>query len=576
MFAFALALYAPTLGNGLTSWDDPDYTTRSPFVTEGLAGAARAFTVTYHGAYIPLSHAVLTLAGAKDPANPLPYHLVQWLLFAVAVALLPRALAAFSVPPLVALGAAALWLAHPFRVESVSWVANLKDTLSLLGLFASLAAYASNRRWLSASLFALGLLAKASLAPLAVVFLALEWRRTTRPTAALSSLRWLLPGLGAGVLAVVVHRLSAPAPIGPSSWATAAFTPFWYLGRTLWPLGSRAVYEWTPPSGPALAAVIGAWLLTLAVVGLGLRRGARPPLRGLAIGALLFLLPLLPFTGVVPQLHVVAERYTLFPSLVLAVGVAWLLAPLGRAGAVALAVLVVALAVPNVLRQREWRDALSLWTSNVALAPGSTVAHVNLAGALGGVGRFDEALRELQTVRALETNYPSLDCFTAMARAGKERLDPSFAVTELGELCALPPSQRWGPAARIVARRDATAVVVLEELAFGADRPKAAAAAAAIALEKQQLERAFALATQARLWDPSLERALVTQILALVKLKRLDEARALTATEVKDPRLAARLLGLRGVVLHEQGQFAEAEQLLQQSTDQLRALGEVP
>jgi hypothetical protein len=575
LIGFALVLYAPSLANGLTTWDDPDYTTKSPFVQKGsVLGAARAFTTAYQGAYIPLSHAVLAITGAQDPAAPLPYHLVQWLLFACAVALMPKALGTFGVDRMTAFAATALWLAHPFRVESVSWVANLKDTLSLLCLVASVAAYGSSRRWLSAFAFLAGVLAKASLAPLALLFLALEWRRVKAPKAFLSSLRWLVPGGAAGVLALVVHRAALPVDLPQRGWATPLTTPWWYLGRTLLPLGSRAVYDWSPPSTAMLAVGIGGWALTAAVVVMGLRVHASRRLRAVAIGAVLFLLPLLPFTGVVPQVHTVAERYTLYPALVLAVGIASALMPLGRFGVSILMGLTISLAVPNVLRQREWKDGVTLWTRNAELAPGSVVAHINLAGALGGLGRFDEAMAELQLVRGLEPGYPRLDCFIAMARAGKERLDPSFAVTELTELCVLKPSARWASAASIIARKDASSTVVLEELAFGANRAKAAAAAAALALERQQFERAFALATQARLWDSSLERAIVTQVIALVKLKRLEEAKVLSSTPVKDAGVAARLVGLLGVVLHEQGQFAEAEQRLRQSADQLRALGE--
>lgn len=574
---FALALYAPTLANGLSTWDDPDYTTGSPFVTKGATGALDAFTVAYHGAYIPLSHALLAVTGAADPSNPLPYHLVQWLLFALAVLLMPKALSAFGVDRTIALVATALWVAHPFRVESVSWVANVKDTLSLFFVVASFAAYAGERRWLSAVLFVAGLLSKASLAPLAPLFLLLEWRRLRGTPGVVSSLRWLVPSFAAGAGAILVHRAFLPARHATIDWATPLTTPFWYLERTLMPTGSRAVYEWAPPTGAAIAFLILGWVLIAAIVVMGARQTAAPLLRALSAGAVLFLLPLLPFTGVVPQVHVVAERYTLFPSLVLAVGLAGLLVlMLGRIGVGVALVLTLALAVPNVLRQREWRDALTLWTSNVELAPGSVVARVNLAGALGGAGRFDEAMKELLTVRKLDPAYPSLDCFIAMARAGKEKLDPIFSVTELGELCRLPPSKRWPVAARIVARKDASSVVVLEELAFGSDRAKASASAAALALEKGDNERAFSLATQARLWDPTVERAIVTQVIALLKLKRLEEARALTATEVRDPKVAARLLGLRGAVLNEQGNFAEAEQLLRQSADRLRELGEGP
>lgn len=574
--AFALALYAPSLLNGLTTWDDPSYTFESPFVTKGLSGVVDAFTTPYQGAYIPLSHAMLTVAGAADPSSPLPYHLVQWVLIGLTALLLPRALGAFGLSPTVALVAGALWLAHPFRVESVSWVGNTKDTLSLLFLAASLALFGADRRWASAAVFALGLLAKAALAPLAPLFLMLEWRRVKGTPAVVSSLRWLVPAVVAGAGAVLVHRAHLPAHRFEGGWTTPLFTPFWYLGRTLLPMGSRAVYDWAPPQGASVVVLIAAWVVVALVVALGLRRTAPSSLQRFSLGAGLFLAPLAPFSGVVPQMHAVAERYTLYPSLVLAVGLGLGLVKLGRPGVAIASALVVALAVPNVLRQREWRDALTLWTSNVALAPGSAVAQLNLAGALGGAGDFSGALEHLRVVRTIDPSWPKLDCFTAMARAGKERLDSAFAIDELKTLCALQPSQRWPTAARIVARKDASSIVVLEELAFGNDRAKAAAAAGALALEKNQLERALGFATQARLWDPSLDRAVVTQVLALVKLKRLDEAEALARTPVQDPRAAARLLGLQGVVLNERGRYAEAEQLLTQSAARLRELGELP
>jgi len=570
--ALALGVYAPTLANGLTAWDDPTYTTESPFVTEGLSGLATAFTRAWDGAWVPLTHVALTLVGMKDPANPLPYHVLQWLTFALAVWLMPKALSAFSVPRPVALGATLLWLLHPFRVESVSWVANLKDAASLLGATAAFALFAANRRWASAFIFCLGLFCKASLAPLGVAFLALEVKRVGVRRGLASSLRWLLPALAVGVVAIVVHRAAVPTSTPDWGWQTPLFTPFWYLGRLLLPVGSRALYDWQIPSGLAVVGLLLAWAVLAVVALLGLRRAGA--MRVVALGAGLYLLPLAPFSGLIRQAYPVAERYTLFPSLVVAVAVAWLLVRFRVAGWVALGLLTVGLLPLTVARQREWRDGLTLWTSNVDLAPGSVNARLNLAGTLGRDGRFSEAITQLKEVRRLEPNRPGLDCYFAMARAGKERLDPTFAVNELGSLCQLPYASRWTAALPIVARRDASARVVVEELAFGPDRAKAAAAAAAFALERHELDSALALATQALAWDPSLERALITQVVALLRLERFDDAAAISSIEVKDPRVAARLLGLRAAVLNERGQFAEAEALLRQSQDRLRALGE--
>lgn len=568
----ALALFAPSLGNGLTNWDDPSVTSASPFVTKGLSGIGDAFTSFHDGAWMPLTHALLTVLGTLFGATePLPFHLTQWLLFGAAVGLVPFALGAFGVTRPQASLATLLWLAHPFRVESVSWVAATKDTLSLLFLVAAFAIV--SRRWLSALCFALALLAKASVAPFALVFAVLEWRRQPGRGALLSSLRWLVPALLVGVIAVVAHRQVMPAvatgPVGP------LFVPFWYLGRIVLPVQPRAVYDWAPPTSTgALVALLVVWLGLFLGVAVALRR--RPPAPALALGALLFLLPLIPFVGVFPQANPVAERYTLYPSLVVALGLAGLLLHVGRAGVAVAFGLAGVLAVGSVQRQRDWRDSITLWTSEVSLSPEVPAVHLNLAGALGGVGRFEEALTELNAVRRLQPGWPGLDCFIAMARAGKEKLAPGFAVDELKALCRTPVAERWVAAQPIIARKDASSVVVLEELAFGPARAKAAAVAAAFALEKNDFERALLLATQARAWEPSLERALVTQILALVKLERLDDAERLVKTPVSDPQVAARLMGLEGVILNQRGRYAEAELLLGQSAQRLKALGVVP
>jgi hypothetical protein len=81
-----------------------------------------------------------------------------------------------------------------------------------------------------------------------------------------SSLRWLLPALAVGILATVVHRQEVPTTAPDWGWQTPLFTPFWYLGRLLVPVGSRALYDWQIPSGLAVAAlvfiiIIAAWLL---------------------------------------------------------------------------------------------------------------------------------------------------------------------------------------------------------------------------------------------------------------------------------------------------------------------------
>ena len=54
----------------------------------------------YEGGYYPLTHSLYAIVHAIAGDAPLTFHLLQALLFALTVALVPRALSAFGVSPL--------------------------------------------------------------------------------------------------------------------------------------------------------------------------------------------------------------------------------------------------------------------------------------------------------------------------------------------------------------------------------------------------------------------------------------------------------------------------------------------
>src|SRR6185503_7888686 len=106
--------------------------------------------------------------------------------------------------------AALLWAVHPVCVESVAWISEQKNTLSLAFLLASALAWlrhAETREraaWmLSLAAFGLALLSKPTVAPFPLVLLLIAWWRR-RPLGA--ELRAVLPffalALASGLLAV--------------------------------------------------------------------------------------------------------------------------------------------------------------------------------------------------------------------------------------------------------------------------------------------------------------------------------------------------------------------------------------
>lgn len=401
------ALYLPTLQNGLTNWDDLEYVTTSPFATKGLAGVPLAWTQPLGSAWYPLTHTVYCLLHAGFGDAPWPYHLAQVLLFALAVALVPAALGAFGVERRSALLAAFCWAVHPLRVESVSWAANLKDTLSLALVLVAFAVLPRSRV-ASVAAFVAALLAKSTVFPLALLLAALDGHRNGRSWKAgvTRGLAWALPAAAAAGIAAWAHLPSVQTfhrtvPGGSliAALPSVLVLPWHYAAQALSGRHPQALYDFEPVRvlDGRLALALLAWG-ALAVFVLS-RRPRAPAL----LGALAFTLPFVPVTGLVPLVFHVADRYALLPSLAVDVAVVLAMASLAqrrrwRHDLRWLPAAVSLLLVPTTLaRQGEWRSGVTLWEADRGRSH-HLAARINLAGAYGGEGRFGDAARELAAV----------------------------------------------------------------------------------------------------------------------------------------------------------------------------------
>src|SRR5205807_8625190 len=146
--------------------------------------------------YHPLVDTVFWVETRLFGRRMLSYHVVNVLLHAAAALLLLKILRQLSIPG--ASLAATVFALHPVQVESVAYLAEMRNTLSGLFLFAALLTYLhydrdrdGNRKscWLTWFFFLAGLFAKASTAYLPILVLLigwwqrgkLEWRRDVRP-----------------------------------------------------------------------------------------------------------------------------------------------------------------------------------------------------------------------------------------------------------------------------------------------------------------------------------------------------------------------------------------------------------
>ncbi len=139
----AAAPYWPVRGFAFVNYDDPLYVTANPYLRSGLtlSGILWALRSGYASNWHPvtwISHLIdVSLFGMNAGAH----HAVSVAIHALNALLLFLALRALTRARWRSWLVAALFAAHPLRVESVAWIAERKDVLSALFCFLALLAY---------------------------------------------------------------------------------------------------------------------------------------------------------------------------------------------------------------------------------------------------------------------------------------------------------------------------------------------------------------------------------------------------------------------------------------------------
>jgi tetratricopeptide (TPR) repeat protein len=457
----------PALTGSFVDWDDRDLLLlNTRYRTLDAESLRWMFTTSYTGHFQPLTWLSYALDWAIWKRESFGYHLTNLVLHAgAAVAFyfvareliaitrwgtdaLPSDLRSASQSSSVVLAAsfaAVLFATHPLRAESVAWIAERRDVLSGFLSLLAVACYLryakvrtrSRRAAIVAYLATFGflafsLLAKATATTLPVVLLILDvyplrrlggsrglWRGAARGVW-LEKLPLAALGLAAGVRAIVAQaQQDALYPLGeydlPARLAQACYGVTFYLWKTLWPSALGPLYQ-LPPRSVLFGAMLWRSLpivagLTIIVVVL---RRRIPALTAAFAAYVVLLAPVLGFAQSGPQL--VADRYSYLPCLGFAVlagvGIAWVIERFGRNRS---ARAVVVLSVAGTLtalqhatyRQCDiWRSSLTLWAQGVRVSPDSSVAHVNYADALSGIGDLDGAVRHYQRGLELEPRDP--------------------------------------------------------------------------------------------------------------------------------------------------------------------------
>jgi len=457
LFATALviatiALYYPVSSHPFLNYDDEVYVAHNRHVQAGLTAETVewAFTSLYASNWHPftwLSHALDCQLFGLDAGR---HHETNLLLHVINVVLLFLVLWRATGYAGRSATVAALFALHPINVESVAWIAERKNLLSMMFFLLTLGAY----RWYARqpgwtryltvfALFALGLMAKPQVITLPFVLLLWDYwplermplpERATEPSKGeipTKTLRWLLmekvPLLElsiASAVITVIAQYQAGSMTGtiwqpfPARVENAIVAYVRYLGKAIWP--SHLVIMYPHPGyslklwqvSGALAVLI---TITAAVI---VERHRR---RYLLVGWLWFLGTLVPMIGLVQVgSQAMADRYAYLPFIGLFLMICWgaadladerHMAPAWQAGGSI--VILLALAVTARHQLDVWSDNNLLWwavvnseTQALQGNPNNVAAQDVLAHAYINVGQVEEAIPHFRAAVAINPRDP--------------------------------------------------------------------------------------------------------------------------------------------------------------------------
>jgi protein O-mannosyl-transferase len=488
-----VGLYYPVSGHPFVNYDDNVYVTENEQVKSGLNWDTLqwAFTTTEAGNWHPLTWLSHTLDYQLFQADPAGHHNTNLLLHALNALLLFWVLRQATGFTGRSWMVAALFALHPVNVESVAWISERKNLLSMLFFLLALGAYRwyvreprTGRYAVVAGFFALGLMAKPQVITLPFVLLLWDYwplrrmliaerravfdvpddsstrakNRLDGDTLPQQSFSWLaaekLPLLALCAASAVItmraqqaagamHTLKNTFPFS-IRLGNAIVCYARYLGKAFWPSHLALIY---PHPGTSLKAwaVLAALVLLLAITALVLRERRR---RYLLVGWFWFLGTMVPMIGLVQVgEQAMADRYAYLPFIGVFIMVCWGLADWAQQRKVSAAVLagasVVVLTALSVVAYRQlnyWGDNVVLWTHIIEVTPPNYIAQDDLGGAYLNSGQLVEAMKHF---RAAAEIYP-LDPFSNLNLAiyAQQHDDPQQAIARSNIVLARSPSPR--------------------------------------------------------------------------------------------------------------------------------------
>ena len=435
------AAFANSLGNEFV-FDDKQIILDQPLL-RSLANLPKVLASSYR----PLRDISHMLDFAIWGENPAGFHLTNILIHLANTLLVFTLIRRIAGDIFVALAAACIFAVHPIQTDAVTYISGRRDvlfTLFYLASFRLYLEYKARRSWAFLVMFlaawALSLMSKEMAASLPIVIFVWNfvevWPESAPAEASTGKAesrlplsagrlwralrdvflrdRWLYLALIPAVVAyawymIFVKGASIRARAGFNYWGgsfaanalTVVRVHAWYLKQLVWP---TPIIQYKGAFDAATTLLDWRVLVSLLAVG-GTFIGGLWALgrhRLIAFAVLSYFALLLPVSQIVPHHELLADHYLYLPMMSFGLLVGLVARELARRGersrkviTAGVAVVVTVLSAMTALRNRAWKDDLSLWQTNYREVPNSIRAASSLAKAYAPVnpGRSEEMYR---------------------------------------------------------------------------------------------------------------------------------------------------------------------------------------
>lgn len=453
IFSSIIALFAQVRGFSFINFDDPDYVTGNNYVNTGLKweNIHWAFTHFHSGHWHPLtwiSHMIDVQLFGLEPG---PHHLVNVGIHALNAVLLFLLLTRTTRQLGPSLFVALIFGLHPMRIESVAWVAERKDVLSVffaLLCFHSYVFYTQTssmaRYLLVVTTYVLGLLAKPTLVSIPILLLLFDIWPLQRIVPSFDirfpwRLAWKLcveklPLVIFALTSCVVTIFSQDAEGGlkplssyplPDRLAEVFTGYLAYAAKLFWPSGLGIFYPFQIyPPGLAAGSLLGLIAVTVWVI----QASKRSP--QVLVGWLWFLISLVPMIGFV-QIggQAFADRWSYLPHIGLLFALTWfyldsLPSSIRRISTPLIVFLSICGCIVITLHNLPyWKDTITVWEHTLEVSPDNFMAYNNLGSEYDRLGDLQKAALNYERAVQVRPYYPTAvsNLGGVRARMGREQ-----------------------------------------------------------------------------------------------------------------------------------------------------------